>query len=115
MSIFTKIVERLRNIVKAVEHRTEEVREHYQERQAESLAVMLDEMAKTSPYKNWRKSIEDLVYLAGQDGSFKGREVLWDEMHCTGEYTGSAEQNIALHKAFLARLPSEGIPWPKEG
>lgn len=113
MSIFRKIVERLRSIVKAVEHHAEEVRERYEERQAKSLAVQLDEMAKDSSFKNWRKSIEDLVYLVGQDGSFKGREILWDEMDCVGEYKGTAEQNITLHKAFLARLPSEGIPWPR--
>jgi hypothetical protein len=113
MSIFGKIIERLRSIVKAVEHRAEEVREHYEKRQAESLAVQLDEIAKGVPYKNWRTSIEDLVYLAGQDGSYAGRAALWADLKCNGEYEGSAKQNITLHKAFLERLPSEGIPWPK--
>jgi hypothetical protein len=112
MSIFGKIIERLRSIVKGVEKHTEEVRERYEERQAESLAVQLDEMAKDVPYKNWRTSIEDLVYLAGQDGSRKGRAALWADL-CEGPYKGTAEQNIELHKEFLARLPSEGIPWPK--
>lgn len=113
MSIFTKIIERLRDIVKRVEHRADEVREHLEERQAASLAVHLDELAKTSPYKNWRTSIEDLVYLVGQDGSYDGRAALWADLGCNGDYEGSAKQNTTLHKAFLERLPSEGIPWPK--
>jgi hypothetical protein len=113
MSIFSRIVSKLRDIVRGIREEVGEARERLEERRAASLAEKLDELAKTSSHKNWRVSIEDLVYLAGQDGSYDGRKALWDELECEGEYEGSGKQNIALHKRFLERLPSEGIPWPK--
>lgn len=125
MSLFDRIVSKLRDIVHSiagdvheaaadVKERVEEVREDIKERRAASLAEKLDELAANQPYKNWRESIEDVAYLVGEDGSFKGRTALWSDLGFTGEYKGTAEQNIELHARFIERLPSHGIPWPKQ-
>lgn len=112
--ILDRLISFLRNIVKDVRSGVDEVREKLEERRAASLAEKLDELAKTQPYKNWRTSVEDLTYLAGEDGSYAGRKQLWSDLRCDGhDYEGSAEQNIALHKRLLEELPRHGIPWPK--
>jgi hypothetical protein len=119
MSIFDRVISRLRDILgtvrEEVHERVEEVRERIEERRAASLKEKLAELAKGTPYTNWENSSEDLVYVVGEDGSFDGRKELWTHFRMEGEYKGTAKQNIALHARFLAELPSQGIPWPKAG
>jgi hypothetical protein len=112
MSIFDRIVSKLRNIVAAIRDEVGEVRERLEERRQASLAEKLDELAKDKPYKNWRTSVEDLAYLVGEDGSYDGRAELWSGFRMKGEYKGTAAQNIELHAHMLEELPKHGIPWP---
>lgn len=113
--IFDRIVSKLRNIIAAVVRDIGEAHEKFEERRAASLAEELDKLAKGTNRTNWRQSIEDLVYLVDEDGSFDGRQELWDTMFAEAhaEYTGSYDQNRALHRRFLEELPKRGIPWPK--
>jgi hypothetical protein len=111
--ILDRIIGRLRDLVQHVRASIDETREKLQERRAESLREKLNEMAKDTPYSNWAISVADLANLVGEDGSFEGRKQLWADLRCEGKYTGSAEQNIALHAKLLEELPRHGIPWPK--
>jgi hypothetical protein len=56
---------------------------------------------------NWRSSIVDLMKMVGVDPSFENRKELADELGLEN-YTGTAEQNIALHHAVLNMLAAEG-------
>jgi len=112
VNILTRIIDKLKGFVAAVEQKAEEVVEVFERRRAASLAEKLDELAATKPYKNWRASVEDLAYLVGEDGSFEGRKALWADLACHGEYKGTAAQNRHLHAALLEALPDHGIPWP---
>lgn len=56
---------------------------------------------------NWRTSIVDLMKLLGIDSSYDNRKELAQEMGDTG-YSGSAEDNIALHKATMRELAKNG-------
>ena len=56
---------------------------------------------------NWRTSIVDLMKMVGVDPSFENRKELADELGLE-DYTGTAEQNIALHHAVLNMLAAEG-------
>ncbi len=56
---------------------------------------------------NWRSSIVDLMKLLGIDSSFENRKELAQEMGDTN-YSGSAEDNIALHKATMRELAKNG-------
>jgi hypothetical protein len=116
MSIFDRVISRLRDILgtvrEEVHEKVEEVRERIEERQAASLKEKLAELAKGTSYTDWENSIEDMVYVVGEDGSYAGRAELWSVSGLNGAYKGTAAQNTALHKWFLAELPSRGIPWP---
>lgn len=118
MSIFDRIVSKLRDLVHgigdAVHEKAEDIREDIKERRAASLAEKLDELAKDQPYKNWRTSSEDLAYLVGEDGSFGGRKTLWSDLGFTDRYDGTASQNMKLHAKLIEELPSHGILWPKQ-
>lgn len=111
--ILDRIIGRLRDLVQHVRAAVDETREKLQERRAESLKEKLNEMAKDTLYTDWRNSVTDLAFLVGEDGSFGGRKQLWADLKCEGKYTGSAEQNIALHAKLMEELPRHGIPWPK--
>lgn len=56
---------------------------------------------------NWRTSIVDLMTMVDVDPSFANRKELADELGLT-DYTGTAEQNIALHHAVLNMLAAQG-------
>lgn len=60
----------------------------------------------------WRTSIVDLMTLVGVDPSFANRKELADELGLEG-YTGTAEQNIALHHAVVNMLAAEGGAMPQ--
>lgn len=56
---------------------------------------------------NWASSIVDLMKLVGIDSSFENRKELATELG-DSSYTGSAEDNIALHKAVMKALAENG-------
>jgi Domain of unknown function (DUF3597) len=62
---------------------------------------------------NWQSSIVDLMKLVGIDSSYENRKELATEMGDTN-YSGSAEDNIALHKSVLKALAENGGKIPAE-
>ena len=56
---------------------------------------------------NWRTSIVDLMKLLGIDSSYDNRKDLAQELGRT-DYSGSAEDNIWLHKATMRKLSENG-------
>lgn len=56
---------------------------------------------------NWKTSIVDLLKLVGVDPSYENRKALAVEMGNT-DYSGTAEDNIALHKAVMAQMAAAG-------
>ncbi|MEQ1495678.1 MAG: DUF3597 domain-containing protein [Novosphingobium sp.] len=56
---------------------------------------------------NWQSSIVDLMKLVGIDSSYENRKELAIELG-DSSYSGSAEDNIALHKAVLKALAENG-------
>ncbi len=57
---------------------------------------------------NWRTSIVDLLKLLKLDSSLEARKDLADELGVHVGEAGSAEQNIALHKAVMKKLADNG-------
>lgn len=57
---------------------------------------------------NYRSSIVDLLKLLDLDSSLAARKELGDELGVQAGADGSAEQNIALHKAVMAKLAENG-------
>lgn len=57
---------------------------------------------------NWRTSIIDLLKLLDIDSSLTARKELGDELNVHVGADGSAEQNIALHKAVMKDLEKNG-------
>lgn len=57
---------------------------------------------------NYRTSIVDLLNLLGLDHSLAARKELADELGVHAGAAGTAEQNIALHKAVMAKLAENG-------
>ncbi|MGB3471455.1 MAG: DUF3597 domain-containing protein [Erythrobacter sp.] len=56
---------------------------------------------------NWRTSIVDLMKLVKIDPSYENRKELAQEMGNTG-YSGSAEDNIKLHKDVMDEIAKAG-------
>lgn len=56
---------------------------------------------------NWKTSIVDLMKLLQLDPSYENRKELAGEVGIAG-YSGSAEDNIALHKAVMKKLADAG-------
>ena len=57
---------------------------------------------------NWQTSIVDLLKLLDLDSSLSARRELGDELNIQVGADGSAEQNIALHKAVMQKLAENG-------
>ena len=62
---------------------------------------------------NWQSSIVDLMKLLDIDSSLENRKELATELGDTS-YSGSAEDNIALHKAVLRALAQNGGKVPAD-
>lgn len=62
---------------------------------------------------NWRTSIVDLLKLVGIDSSYENRKELAQELGRT-DYSGSAEDNIWLHKATMRELAKNGGKVPAD-
>lgn len=63
--------------------------------------------AKGRP-SNWQTSIVDLLTLLDLDSSLSARKELGQELGVHAGSDGSAEQNIALHKAVMKKLAENG-------
>jgi len=57
---------------------------------------------------NYQSSIVDLLKLLDLDSSLDARKELGEELGVHAGDNGSAEQNIALHKAVMAKLAENG-------
>ncbi len=57
---------------------------------------------------NWQESIVDLLKLLDLDSSLAARKALADELDVHAGADGSAEENIALHKAVMEKLAENG-------
>ncbi|MEM8918641.1 MAG: DUF3597 domain-containing protein [Pseudomonadota bacterium] len=62
---------------------------------------------------NWRTSIVDLMKLVQIDASYENRKALAIEMG-NADYSGSAEDNIALHKRVMSEIAANGGIVPAE-
>jgi len=62
---------------------------------------------------NWRTSIVDLLKLLDLDSSLSARKELANELNVHAGADGSAEQNIALQKAVMAKIAENGGKVPE--
>jgi 3-oxoacyl-ACP reductase-like protein len=63
---------------------------------------------------NWQTSIVDLLKLLDLDSSLGARKTLANELGVHAGADGSAEENIALHKAVVQKLAENGGKIPPE-
>ncbi|MWV27932.1 DUF3597 domain-containing protein [Aurantiacibacter rhizosphaerae] len=61
---------------------------------------------------NWRTSIVDLMKLVGLDPSYENRKELAHEMG-DNDYSGTAQENIALHRHVMDKLAENGGKVPQ--
>jgi len=71
-------------------------------------AVLAEMASMQNGGGNYRTSIVDLLNLLGLDHSLDARKELADELGVQAGAPGTAEQNIALHKAVMAKLAENG-------
>jgi hypothetical protein len=71
-------------------------------------AVLSQAAAKKGGGGNWRTSIVDLLKLLDLDSSLAARKDLANELNVHAGADGSAEQNIALQKAVMAKIAENG-------
>lgn len=66
---------------------------------------------------NYQTSIVDLLKLLDLDSSLAARKTLAEELNVNAGEAGSAEENVALHKAVVAKLAENGgkIPASMQG
>ncbi|MEO9600475.1 DUF3597 domain-containing protein [Parasphingorhabdus sp.] len=62
---------------------------------------------------NWRNSIVDLMKLVQIDASYGNRKELAQELG-NADYSGSAEDNILLHKQVMNKIAAAGGIVPAE-
>jgi hypothetical protein len=71
-------------------------------------AVLTQLAAQRGGGGNWKTSIVDLLKLLDLDSSLAARKSLAQELDVHAGADGSAEQNIALHKAVMLKLEQNG-------
>ena len=71
-------------------------------------AVLTELAAGKGGGGNWRTSIVDLLKLRDLDSRLSARKELGVELNVHAGADGSAEQNIALHKAVMRKLAENG-------
>jgi len=77
--------------------------------QAVDVGAVLSEMASMKDGGgNYQTSIVDLLKLLDLDSSLSARKALADELGVHVGADGSAEENIALHKAVMDKLAENG-------
>ena len=73
------------------------------------VGAVLEEMASMKGGGgNYQSSIVDLLKLLDLDSSLSARKELADELNVHAADDGTAEQNIALHKAVMDKLAENG-------
>lgn len=74
------------------------------------VGAVLEAMAEMKPDHggNYRSSIVDLLKLLDLDSSLTARKDLAEELGVNAGEHGSAEQNIALHRAVMDKLAANG-------
>jgi hypothetical protein len=74
------------------------------------VGAVLSAMAEMKPDHggNYQSSIVDLLKLLDLDSSLSARKELADELAVHAGDNGSAEQNIALHRAVMDKLAANG-------
>ena len=77
-------------------------------------AILTQRAAASGHPSNWRTSIVDLLQLLGLDSSLQARKELGNELNIHVGADGSAEQNIALHKAVMQKLAANGGKVPAD-
>ncbi|USI73779.1 DUF3597 domain-containing protein [Sphingomonas morindae] len=77
-------------------------------------AVLTDMAQQQGGGGNWRTSIVDLLKLLDLDSSLTARKALADELNVHVGADGSAEENIALHKAVMRKLAENGGKVPAD-
>ena len=70
--------------------------------------VLSDMASRKGGGGNYRESIVDLLKLLELDSSLNARKELAQELHVNAGAHGSAEQNIALHKAVMKKVAENG-------
>ena len=74
-----------------------------------NVGAVLDNLAQAHDGGgNYKTSIVDLLKLLNLDSSLDARRELADELNVHAGEHGSAEQNIALHKAVMQKLAENG-------
>ncbi|MBV8508432.1 MAG: DUF3597 domain-containing protein [Alphaproteobacteria bacterium] len=77
--------------------------------EAVDVAAVLTQIAShKSGGGNWKTSVVDLLKLLDLDSSLDARKQLANELNVHAGADGSAEQNIALHKAVMRKLAENG-------
>jgi hypothetical protein len=75
--------------------------------------VLADMASKKAGGGNYRESIVDLLKLLDLDSSLNARKELAQELNVNAGAHGSAEQNIALHKAVMRKVSENGGKVPE--
>ena len=80
------------------------------------VAAQMEQRAAANPQKlNWRTSIVDLLKLLDIDSSLAARKELATELGCPPALMAdSAQMNMWLHKAVLAKIAANGGQVPQE-
>ena len=71
-------------------------------------AVLTQMAAQNGGGGNWRSSIVDLLKLLDLDSSLDARRQLADELNIHAGAAGTADENIALHRAVMNKLAENG-------
>jgi Domain of unknown function (DUF3597) len=75
--------------------------------------VLADMASKKGGGGNYRESIVDLLKLLDLDSSLNARKELALELNVNAGAHGTAEQNIALHKAVMRKVAENGGKVPE--
>lgn len=76
--------------------------------------AVLDGLAKKNAQKlNWKTSIVDLMKLLGIDSDYESRKALAQELG-RSDYSGSAEDNVWLHRQVMKGLHDNGGKVPAQ-
>ena len=75
--------------------------------------AVLTAMAANGNGGNWQTSIVDLLKLLDLDSSLAARKDLANELNIHVGEDGTAEENIALHKAVMTKLSQNGGKVPE--
>ena len=77
-------------------------------------AVLRDMAEAKGGASDWRRSIVDLLKLLDLDSSLDARKELATELGVNAGAHGSAEQNMALHRAVMRKLAENGGKVPDD-